>query len=109
NRLVQSKFPSAIKLVQSIHTYSKQSSMHHEPYDTEYFNSFRQTNLQSNLQMWPRLIESAREGGLDVIQTYVFWNVHEPIQGQVGAPCTTTAGKTSVEEHFAAKSVQIHF
>ncbi|KAF7024890.1 hypothetical protein CFC21_037156 [Triticum aestivum] len=33
-------------------------------------------------QMWPRLIESAREGGLDVIQTYVFWNVHEPIQGQ---------------------------
>ncbi|VAH66618.1 unnamed protein product [Triticum turgidum subsp. durum] len=32
--------------------------------------------------MWPRLIESAREGGLDVIQTYVFWNVHEPIQGQ---------------------------
>ncbi|VAH66614.1 unnamed protein product [Triticum turgidum subsp. durum] len=37
---------------------------------------------RSTPEMWPRLIESAREGGLDVIQTYVFWNVHEPIQGQ---------------------------
>lgn len=35
---------------------------------------------RSTPEMWPRLIESAREGGLDVIQTYVFWNVHEPIQ-----------------------------
>ncbi|XP_051221950.1 beta-galactosidase 7-like [Lolium perenne] len=32
--------------------------------------------------MWPGLIENAKKGGLDVIQTYVFWNVHEPIQGQ---------------------------
>ncbi|KAM3352984.1 hypothetical protein ACQJBY_024264 [Aegilops geniculata] len=37
---------------------------------------------RSTPEMWPRLIESARKGGLDVIQTYVFWNVHEPIQGQ---------------------------
>lgn len=37
------------------------------------------------LQMWPKLIAKAKEGGLDVIQTYVFWNVHEPIQGQVNA------------------------
>jgi hypothetical protein len=33
--------------------------------------------------MWPKLIAKAKEGGLDVIQTYVFWNVHEPVQGQV--------------------------
>uniref|UniRef100_A0A452Z6C7 Beta-galactosidase n=1 Tax=Aegilops tauschii subsp. strangulata TaxID=200361 RepID=A0A452Z6C7_AEGTS len=32
--------------------------------------------------MWPKLIANARKGGLDVIQTYVFWNVHEPVQGQ---------------------------
>lgn len=32
--------------------------------------------------MWPSLIAKAKQGGLDVIQTYVFWNVHEPIQGQ---------------------------
>ncbi|WJX40193.1 Beta-galactosidase 16 [Trifolium repens] len=32
--------------------------------------------------MWPNLIAKAKEGGLDVIQTYVFWNLHEPHQGQ---------------------------
>ena len=34
-------------------------------------------------QMWPDLIQKAKEGGLDVIQTYVFWNGHEPTQGKV--------------------------
>lgn len=33
--------------------------------------------------MWPNLIAKAKEGGLDVIQTYVFWNLHEPQQAQV--------------------------
>lgn len=33
--------------------------------------------------MWPNLIAKAKEGGLDVIQTYVFWNLHEPQQDQV--------------------------
>lgn len=28
--------------------------------------------------MWPGLIQSAKEGGVDVIETYVFWNGHEP-------------------------------
>ncbi|CAH1433048.1 unnamed protein product [Lactuca virosa] len=28
--------------------------------------------------MWPDLIQKEKEGGLDVIQTYVFWNGHEP-------------------------------
>ncbi|XP_059630706.1 beta-galactosidase 16 isoform X1 [Cornus florida] len=32
--------------------------------------------------MWPSLIAKAKDGGLDVIQTYVFWNVHEPQPGQ---------------------------
>lgn len=35
--------------------------------------------------MWPALIAKAKAGGLDVIQTYVFWNVHEPVKGQVNA------------------------
>lgn len=34
-------------------------------------------------QMWPDLIQKAKEGGLDVIQTYVFWNGHEPTPGKV--------------------------
>jgi beta-galactosidase GanA len=33
--------------------------------------------------MWPDLIEKAKDGGLDVVQTYVFWNGHEPSPGQV--------------------------
>lgn len=36
-----------------------------------------------NLQMWSEILQKARHGGLNVIQTYVFWNVHEPVQGQV--------------------------
>lgn len=33
--------------------------------------------------MWPDLISKAKHGGLNVIQTYVFWNIHEPVEGQV--------------------------
>lgn len=33
--------------------------------------------------MWPDLIQKAKDGGLDTIQTYVFWNLHEPVRGQV--------------------------
>lgn len=39
--------------------------------------------LWVDFQMWPDLIEKAKEGGLDVIQTYVFWNGHEPSPGKV--------------------------
>ncbi|XP_078447320.1 beta-galactosidase 6-like isoform X2 [Wolffia australiana] len=37
---------------------------------------------RSTPEMWPRLIQRGREGGLDAIQTYVFWNLHEPLQGR---------------------------
>ncbi|XP_035545602.1 beta-galactosidase 6-like [Juglans regia] len=37
---------------------------------------------RSTPEMWPSLISKAKEGGLDVIQTYVFWNLHEPQLGQ---------------------------
>ncbi|KAF8691534.1 hypothetical protein HU200_040681 [Digitaria exilis] len=37
---------------------------------------------RSTPEMWPGLIQKAKDGGLDVIQTYVFWNGHEPAQGQ---------------------------
>lgn len=32
--------------------------------------------------MWPDLFNKAKRGGLDVIQTYVFWNGHEPSPGR---------------------------
>ncbi|XP_008805774.2 beta-galactosidase-like isoform X3 [Phoenix dactylifera] len=37
---------------------------------------------RSTPDMWPDLIQKAKVGGLDVIQTYVFWNAHEPSPGQ---------------------------
>ncbi|KAJ4700717.1 Beta-galactosidase [Melia azedarach] len=37
---------------------------------------------RSTPEMWPSLIAKAKEGGLDVIQTLVFWNLHEPQPGQ---------------------------
>ncbi|KAL3844711.1 hypothetical protein ACJIZ3_002114 [Penstemon smallii] len=36
---------------------------------------------RSTPQMWEDLINKAKEGGVDVIETYVFWNVHEPSPG----------------------------
>ncbi|KAH7282479.1 hypothetical protein KP509_35G032200 [Ceratopteris richardii] len=32
--------------------------------------------------MWPDLISKAKEGGLDVVDTYVFWDQHEPVKGK---------------------------
>ncbi|CAH8271756.1 unnamed protein product [Arabidopsis lyrata] len=33
---------------------------------------------RSTADMWPDLINKAKDGGLDAIETYVFWNAHEP-------------------------------
>ncbi|KAL0341895.1 UNVERIFIED_CONTAM: Beta-galactosidase [Sesamum calycinum] len=38
---------------------------------------------RSTPEMWPDLIQKAKEGGIDVIQTYVFWNGHEPEPGKI--------------------------
>ncbi|KAL9244854.1 hypothetical protein vseg_018575 [Gypsophila vaccaria] len=32
--------------------------------------------------MWGDVLDKCKEGGLNVIQTYVFWNVHEPVKGK---------------------------
>ncbi|KMZ60479.1 Beta-galactosidase, family GH35 [Zostera marina] len=34
------------------------------------------------IQMWPDLFQKAKDGGLDAIETYVFWNAHEPRRRQ---------------------------
>ncbi|XP_022158679.1 beta-galactosidase 5-like [Momordica charantia] len=36
---------------------------------------------RSTPEMWGDLIQKAKDGGLDVIDTYIFWNVHEPSPG----------------------------
>uniref|UniRef100_A0ACD5Z522 Uncharacterized protein n=1 Tax=Avena sativa TaxID=4498 RepID=A0ACD5Z522_AVESA len=33
---------------------------------------------RSTPEMWPDLIKKAKDGGLNTIETYVFWNGHEP-------------------------------
>ncbi|KAH6829037.1 beta-galactosidase 8 [Perilla frutescens var. hirtella] len=33
-------------------------------------------------EVWPEIARKAKEGGLDVIETYVFWNYHEPVRGE---------------------------
>ncbi|KAL8460332.1 hypothetical protein ACS0TY_032031 [Phlomoides rotata] len=33
-------------------------------------------------EVWPEIIGKAKDGGLDVIETYVFWNYHEPVRGE---------------------------
>ncbi|CAM8981344.1 unnamed protein product [Rhodiola kirilowii] len=37
---------------------------------------------RSTPDMWPEIMQKAREGGINLVQTYVFWNIHEPVQGQ---------------------------
>ncbi|XP_068483389.1 beta-galactosidase 13-like [Phaseolus vulgaris] len=33
-------------------------------------------------ESWPMLIDKARRGGINVIQTYIFWNIHETEKGK---------------------------
>lgn len=35
--------------------------------------------------MWPGLVKTAKEGGCNTIETYVFWNGHERSPGEVSA------------------------
>lgn len=37
---------------------------------------------RSTPEMWPELVQKSKDGGLDVIETYVFWNIHEPARNQ---------------------------
>ena len=37
---------------------------------------------RSSPGMWPELLRLAKEAGLNTIDTYVFWDLHEPVKGQ---------------------------
>ncbi|KAL9225416.1 hypothetical protein vseg_001345 [Gypsophila vaccaria] len=37
---------------------------------------------RSTPEMWPDLIRKAKQGGLNTIESYVFWNAHEPLYRQ---------------------------
>ena len=35
---------------------------------------------------WPKIIKELKENGINLIQTYVFWDIHEPVEGQYYFP-----------------------
>lgn len=35
---------------------------------------------------WPAVISKAKENGLNTVETYVFWDIHEPKEGQYYFP-----------------------
>lgn len=37
---------------------------------------------RSTPQMWDQLMKKAKNGGINTIDTYVFWNIHEPVKRQ---------------------------
>ncbi|GAB4858505.1 Beta-galactosidase 7 [Ancistrocladus abbreviatus] len=37
---------------------------------------------RSTPEMWPDLMKKAKEGGLNTIESYIFWNLHEPAYRQ---------------------------
>ncbi|PWA49525.1 D-galactoside/L-rhamnose binding SUEL lectin domain-containing protein [Artemisia annua] len=39
-------------------------------------------SVSQSFEMWPDLIAKSKEGGADVVQTYIFWSGHEPVRGQ---------------------------
>ncbi|CAK7352366.1 unnamed protein product [Dovyalis caffra] len=37
---------------------------------------------RSTPEMWPDLMQKAKDGGIDAIETYIFWDRHEPVRRQ---------------------------
>ncbi|KAG6401430.1 hypothetical protein SASPL_138287 [Salvia splendens] len=62
-------------------TYDGRSMIINGSRELLFSGSFHYT--RSTPEMWPELIKKAKEGGLNLIQTYVFWSIHEPVQGHL--------------------------
>jgi beta-galactosidase GanA len=39
-----------------------------------------------NSAEWPHILQSAKQNGMNLIQTYVFWDIHEPTEGSFYFP-----------------------
>ncbi|PWA84719.1 glycoside hydrolase, family 35 [Artemisia annua] len=68
-----------IELTQCIVTYDKKSLIINGHRRILFSGSIHYP--RSTPEMWQDLIQKAKDGGLDVIDTYVFWNGHEPSPG----------------------------
>ncbi|KAL3839735.1 hypothetical protein ACJIZ3_024326 [Penstemon smallii] len=60
---------------------------------------------RSTPEMWPDLIKKSKEGGLNAIETYVFWNAHEPLyrQNEMKNFTTVIADMVKQEQLFASE------
>ncbi|KAJ1398976.1 Glycoside hydrolase, family 35 [Sesbania bispinosa] len=82
--------PSAIA-AKPKHDHGRVKNIHNVTYDGRslFVNGRRELLFSGSIHytrstpdMWPDILERARHGGLNVIQTYVFWNAHEPEKGK---------------------------
>ncbi|QCE16912.1 beta-galactosidase [Vigna unguiculata] len=78
-------------IVVATHGHGRHMTAHNVTYDGKslFINGRRELLFSGSIHyprstpdMWPILLDNARRGGINVIQTYVFWNAHEPQQGQ---------------------------
>ncbi|XP_058755763.1 beta-galactosidase 3-like [Vicia villosa] len=69
-------FSSISQLINSTVTYDRKSILINGQRRILFSGSIHYP--RSTPDMWEVLIFKAKQGGLDVIETYVFWNVHEP-------------------------------
>ncbi|XP_058766863.1 beta-galactosidase 3-like [Vicia villosa] len=69
-------FSSISQLINSTVTYDRKSILINGQRRILFSGSIHYP--RSTPDMWEDLIFKAKQGGLDVIETYVFWNVHEP-------------------------------
>ncbi|KAB2049936.1 hypothetical protein ES319_A13G210800v1, partial [Gossypium barbadense] len=63
---------------------------------------------RSTVQMWPDLIRKAKEGGLDAVETYVFWNAHEPARHQSLYAILRIGPYTCAEWNYGGFPIWLH-
>ncbi|XP_057517920.1 beta-galactosidase 13-like isoform X2 [Amaranthus tricolor] len=61
-------------------TYDSRSLVIHGNRELLYSGSVHYPRVP--VEEWENILDKCKEGGLNLIQTYVFWNLHEPVKGQ---------------------------
>ncbi|KAL5066527.1 hypothetical protein RYX36_028264 [Vicia faba] len=83
--------PAIVAAKGGLATHHRVAGIHNVTYDGKslFVNGRRELLFSGSIHytrstpdMWPSILDRARHGGLNVIQTYVFWNAHEPEQGK---------------------------
>jgi beta-galactosidase GanA len=54
---------------------------------------------------WSTILQQAKDSGINIIQTYVFWDVHEPLNNQWNFPSSPTSSEDLVA--FVAEAAKL--